>query len=1400
MRGKYFNWKLAAVLVIGVIVLGVTAFTLRKWQRSRLAYGALERGNKAFDECRWEEAAKELGGYIGLHQEDVPVLLKYAEAHLNIRPLKQNNLLQSIQAYRIVLRVDEDNIEATERLMEMYIQMNSPGEAELIAARTLETNPTPQLKIKLAVALLAQRKYDEATQVLNDIIKENPEQIAAYELLARLSEQQGDTSRNAQYWFDEAVKNNPSSASAYIVRASYYIRKDEKDTALIDLTRAAEQDLSDPTVRLRLVGWYIIANLFEEARTHLTAVKDEDPTNQNLWNTWARLALKSQSPEEMIMVAETGLRELDSQPWDFMPLATELYIRAGKLESARQCIAQMQKKEINPARTAFLDGLLAERGGDNYRAIRCWREALQLAAKSEKLLLALSPKLRLGLASVLSRTGDRFSAVKELRTLVSEQPNNYLARLNLTKLLFESGNWTEASEQAHALMQLASTLDANLLYLQTQMQLLVKNKTAPDSPMWQQLKESLDELQEASEDTLGIDLVQFQLAIFQQRYGDAQKIVDNLKTLHPSELRVVMAEVELLTVRDETDQAVQALEKIIESFPQLAQPVKVLALLLAASDKSKQCEEVLKNAITRIEQPILKRELGLLLSGFYRRWNQDEENRRLLNELSEELPNDPYIKRRLLHDPTVLADVEKAQEIVEEIKQIEGDSGWQWRYEQARLLSVQDDFEDKYPQAVSLLKENLLANPDDQNSRLLLARSYERAGQLQLAVSTYRQALDRSPDDIRIIIPAVAALNKANEYDLADEILQRAAQQEMSSPLLQKLQLQSYQRRGELSSAEDVLEEFIADDPENLSDRLTLALLKIKQNKFDEADTLLNELKAKRPDSIQVTAAQIDLNIRQNDTDSALQLCNDTIDSLNNAEAYILRARTYTAIGQTENATKDFEKAVEIEPDNDKAWTAKSDFHRSMRQSDTALKDIRKALALSPNDLAVQKRTISLLLGSSDRNSIDEGKRILENALSESPEDPRLRLNKARLLIAEATAPALQEAEEILKKITEDTPMFAEAWIVSAEVALRQEQLGKANDIAMRGLIYRPRDKQLLLQKARAEAARSPALAIPTLRALHDDYPDDAEILTSLANVFVDAEQAQRAVEVLQQRLPSFVDTADEQTIRIVLAVALYKANDKTEAQNHFQLLLEAAPDDPRPLLAYCRLLADDKSWDEFIQEVSDWYKNRPDEIRIPIAVAAIAGDVVKKTGDRQALNAAEKILQMVLENNSDCTEAMAPLAMLMQMAGRVQESAALYRRVIELQPNNVVALNNLAWIMCEHEGQYEQALQLAQQGLKTAPNYIDLIDTRGFIYYKLGQYDKAVQDFTECIKLYSENNPGKTNSYFHLATALVKLDEKSDAVDALNIALELNNKTGGLSPEDTNRAQTLLNELSQGV
>ena len=80
MARRYFNWKLAIVLVIGFVVLAATAFGLRQWRRSGRAGRGLEVGIKAYNERRWEDAAKNLGLYLAIERDDVPVLLKYADA------------------------------------------------------------------------------------------------------------------------------------------------------------------------------------------------------------------------------------------------------------------------------------------------------------------------------------------------------------------------------------------------------------------------------------------------------------------------------------------------------------------------------------------------------------------------------------------------------------------------------------------------------------------------------------------------------------------------------------------------------------------------------------------------------------------------------------------------------------------------------------------------------------------------------------------------------------------------------------------------------------------------------------------------------------------------------------------------------------------------------------------------------------------------------------------------------------------------------------------------------------------------------------------------------------------------------------------------------------------------
>ncbi|MCK4913608.1 MAG: tetratricopeptide repeat protein [Planctomycetes bacterium] len=1403
MPRRYFNWKLAIILLIGLVVLAITASWMRRWQRSRRADQGLVLGNQAYDECNWKEATENLGRYISVVQDDVSVLLKYAQAQLNIRPLKRHNVQQAIAAYRAILRIDKSDSKAALMLVEIYLQMGMSGEAELIASRVLETNQSPKLRRMLAIALINQRKFKDAVKELKNIIKEHPEQILAYDVLGLLTEHRGeDFAQPSQFWFDEAVRNNPSSPQAYIIRGAYYLRRGDKAKNLIDLEQAEQQDLSEPAVRLRLAGEFINANVLDKARKHLEVVQSVEPKNLLLWETWARFVLKSGSKKEMARIAMTGLNELSSQPLDFMPIAAELYIRCDELDRANDCISKLHQNDILPATTAFLEGFVADKRGHSYEAIKCWYEAIQLGSKAGR--------VRLALAAALSRSGDKQSAIKQLRALVSEQPNLVSGRLNLARLLTETGSWAEGAEQARLVMQISpDSLDAVLLYTKAQMQLLAENLRDKTPSMqrpiphevegvWgiRDIKERLAVLEEKSDNTLPVKILQLQLTLFQSQFDKAEQLLSSLRADFPSEMEVDMAEVKLLIAQDKISEAQQKLEIITETFSQALEPVNYLAILLAAGDRRQDCENVINDAIARFEQPIADRQLGLLLADFYNRWGEQEKCFQLLSGLNRELAVDIPVKRRLLRSEIVYNDTEFAQRLIDEIKTIEGQVGWQWRYEQARIWFGQDDFKDKYPQIISLLKENLLANPDDMVSRMLLATAYERAGELQFAISTYNEALNYSPRDIRIIVPAVAALYKAKEYDRADEILRQVANERMFHPDIKKLELHSHLRRGELASASDILSDFYIRDPNNQSVGLSLALLKMRQNKFVEADEMLSKLKDQNPDLLPIIAAQIVSKVRQDKPDEALLLSDEVVSKFNNASAYIIRAKTFAFLGQAEKAEKDLEHAVVIEPNNAEPWIAKSDFYRSAGQLDKALADIQKAMFLSPETTTIEKRAISLLLASSDPNVVRQGKNVLDKVLTVNPDDIGLRLYKARWLLAQRTATAIEEATGILQKITNERPKLSDAWALLAETALAQAQPLKAIDIVLRGLVYRPDDKSLLLLKARSEAAKSPVLAIPTIKALRELYPNDIDVVLYMANTYLAADQSQKAVELLRTQLVACSGTGNERKIRTGLAAALYKNGSKVEAQQQFHSLYQSAPDDTSPLLAQAQLLQDDQLWSQLNEIVLHWCRNHPEDYHTPIM---IAGDLAV-ANHSEAKKTSENILRMVLENNSDSTEAVSALAMLLQITGRFTESAALYQQTLELQPDNVIAINNLAWILCKEQGECQQALELVCRGLEIAPEYIDLIDTRGVAYYQLGEFERAAHDFTRCLKLYPNGTPSATVSHLHLGKSLAKLGQNGEAAENIEKALELNTKIGGLSAAESTEAQLLLKELSKGI
>lgn len=1391
MPGRYFNWKLAIVLVISLIVLGVSAYSLRQWQRSGRAEDGLKLGNKAYEESRWEEAAEQLGQYLAVEQDDVEVLMKYADSLLKIRPLNSRNIQQVIAAYRVVLRVDNENTIAARRLAEVYLMSNMPGEAELITQRQLEMAFDSELSRMHAIALARQRKFIEAADELRSLCLKYPDQIMIYETLGQLCEQRPqEFTSPASFWFDEAVKNNPLSALAYIVRAGYYRRNDDALRALTDLEQAEKLDLSDPDVRLRLAEEFINLNVFDSAEENLDAVQNIDnEEKQRLWLIRARLALKSRSKEKMLNTAKAGLKELASQPWDFMIIAAEMFLRAGELELASECVSKLRQKDISPATVLFLEGLIADEKGDSLEAVRCLQESIRLGNQSED--------IRLVLASTLSKIGDKQSAIQQLRTIIMEDAESYEGHLALAKMLAEVGYLSEASEHVSIAMRLSpDSSEAALLNLQIQMQIVNVNSARRDGldrNSLDQIENRLASVENSVGDNDELKMLRFQIEVKRGNFIEAQSLLDQLKNSDLSQLVVSLAEVEMLTAQNKIDEAMSMLKEMIETYPQNIEPVINIAVLYNRQNNQQECETVIEEGISRIDNPLTMRKLVFLLSDYYGQWNQPDKNYELLKTVSEEMPNDILVLRRLIRCRQVLDDQEQVQAIIDKIQTLEGEDGWQWRYEQARAWFIGDNFEDNYPRIVTLLKENILKNPNDQASRILLARSYERAGDSKLAISMYREALSRSPNDLRVIIPTVTALFSTAEYDEAEEILNRASRLNLFNPDLSKLQLQRYLRHGQLDSASGVLEDLISNDPNNQAAFLSLAFLKIQQNQFNEAEQLLDQLKAENPNSLAVAAARIQLLIRQDRQSEALGICDELVNSLNSAPAYILRANTYTRIGRNDKAIENFNKAAYEDPNNIEVWISRSDFYRSIEQFKQAREDIERALTLAPDDVRVNKRAIYLILSSNEQGNVQRAKELLERAIEADPDDIDLKLLNARTVLAEGTAPAIQEAENILQEIIKSNPEVSNAWIMLGEIPLRQGQPGKAIDAVLRGLAHKPNDVGLLRLKARAEALRSPISAIPTLKLLCELNPDDIGAVTLLSDTYISIGEPQRAIEFLQKHLET-IDPSLQRNCKIALASALYKNGNLQEAQKEFDALLQSEPMDPNPLLAQIHLLIDDEQWNQVKSKITNWYQNHPDDIQPSVLVARELSAIENE----QAKNTSEEILRLILQRNSNSYEALSVLAILLEMTGRSDESVETYRKVLEIRPYDLVAINNLAWIVSEKQNKHKEALMLANRGLEREPNYIDLIDTRGLIYYRLGEYNKALEDFKRCIQLYPSTAQSGVATRLHMAKTYAKLGQDGRAREVLDQAMDMDRRIGGLSSTDLTEAQNLLMQLSK--
>jgi tetratricopeptide (TPR) repeat protein len=151
-------------------------------------------------------------------------------------------------------------------------------------------------------------------------------------------------------------------------------------------------------------------------------------------------------------------------------------------------------------------------------------------------------------------------------------------------------------------------------------------------------------------------------------------------------------------------------------------------------------------------------------------------------------------------------------------------------------------------------------------------------------------------------------------------------------------------------------------------------------------------------------------------------------------------------------------------------------------------------------------------------------------------------------------------------------------------------------------------------------------------------------------------------------------------------------------------------------------------------------------------------------------LENARKRLQGVLASNTNNETARVWLGNIEAMMGNRNVALDHFRQVVETNPANAQATNNLAYLLAEYSNKPEEALKYAEKAVQISPSEPSYCDTMGWILYRKGLYTQAIGYLQR-----ASANKADVVWKYHLAMAYAKAGDMAKGRTTLNAALQIN-------------------------
>ncbi|MEI7695901.1 MAG: tetratricopeptide repeat protein [Chlorobium sp.] len=191
------------------------------------------------------------------------------------------------------------------------------------------------------------------------------------------------------------------------------------------------------------------------------------------------------------------------------------------------------------------------------------------------------------------------------------------------------------------------------------------------------------------------------------------------------------------------------------------------------------------------------------------------------------------------------------------------------------------------------------------------------------------------------------------------------------------------------------------------------------------------------------------------------------------------------------------------------------------------------------------------------------------------------------------------------------------------------------------------------------------------------------------------------------------------------------------------------------------------------ITAIQQHYPGNP---RLTLTFQVLQAELLFQTGNtKKALFLLQKVVRSKHTNKEKWLylQANSTLALCYDKLGQYSKCIRLYESILRVEPENILMMNNLAYILAVQGKSLPRARELAMKAATREPANASYLDTLGWVLFKMGMYEQSREQLEKAGRL----NSREAEIFEHLSTVYEKLGNSRKAIEMRERAKTLKNR-----------------------